>query len=56
MSNKKFKMEKISREWGELENSMGEMAALEVACENNGVDSDWYWDNISLLPARKGYE
>jgi hypothetical protein len=36
----------ITVEWNDLEDDMGEQAALEVACSQNGVDSDWYYDNF----------
>lgn len=42
-------MESINKTWCELEESMGEMAALEVACEQHGKDSDWFYGNIELI-------
>jgi hypothetical protein len=36
----------IESDWSDLEDDMGEFAALEVACQMNGIDdSQWYYDN-----------
>lgn len=43
---KKDKIKRITESWGELEEIMGEMAALEVACQEEGVDSEWYFENL----------
>ena len=37
----------ITEDWDFYKDSMGEMAALEVACQQHGVDSDWYFENMS---------
>jgi len=42
------KLFEITKEWNELENSMGENAALEVACETNNTTSDWYYSQMSI--------
>lgn len=38
------KVVSITNDWNELEEDMGEMAALEVACQQYSVDSAWYFD------------
>ena len=43
-------LNQITDDWDELQEDMGEMAALEVACQMNGVpNSQWYWDSIANL-------
>lgn len=36
----------ITKTWNEYEENMGENAALEVACSENGKSSAWYYDNM----------
>ena len=36
----------ITLEWNELEDTMGENAALEVACQQHGKSSQWYYDKM----------
>lgn len=45
-------MESINQTWCELEDHMGEFAALEVACEQHGKTSDWFYDNIGLIATK----
>lgn len=41
------KLAEIIIAWDELEENMGEYAALEVACQQNGYkDSQWFCENI----------
>lgn len=40
------KLFEITKSWNEYEDDMGENAALEVACSQNGTDSGWYYSNI----------
>jgi len=42
-------MEAINKAWGENEGYMGEQAALCVACESHGVDTEWFYDHIDLI-------
>ena len=46
---KKDLLKTILQEWEENEEHMSEYAALAVACEENGVDSQWFWDNCHLI-------
>ena len=41
------KLADINIAWCENEKSMAEFAALEVACENHGVDSQWFYDSLN---------
>jgi hypothetical protein len=36
----------ITIDWNDLEDDMGENAALEVACSQHGKTSSWYYDNM----------
>ena len=41
------KLININIDWCELEESMGENVALEVACQQNGVSSSqWFYDKL----------
>lgn len=40
------KLAEINILWCEYEKNMGENAALAVACEQHGVDSQWFYDNL----------
>ena len=51
--NTKIKMERINRDWCELEEEMGEQAALHVACDNHNVDTEWFYDHIELIAISK---
>lgn len=39
----------ITEDWGDMSETMGEMAALEVVCQQNGVTSEWYYDHVHLM-------
>lgn len=41
------KLVNITLAWEDYEEDMGENAALEVACQEEGVDSDWYYNNFA---------
>lgn len=50
----------ITLDWNKNEETMGENAALEVACGQHGVTSQWYYDNFVdhaavLSPALRVY-
>lgn len=36
----------INVAWCDYEDNMGENAALEVACQEEGVTSQWFYDNV----------
>lgn len=41
------KLISINVSWCELEETMGENAALEVACDQHSVSSQWFYDNFA---------
>ena len=43
------KAKSINKMWCELEEVMAENAALEVACENHGTNSEWFYDHVYLI-------
>ena len=48
MNIKINKLVEITLDWNDNEEHMGENAALEAACEINGVDSQWYYNNMAI--------
>lgn len=48
MNLKINKLVEITLDWNENEETMGENAALEVACEMNKTNSQWYYDNMAI--------
>lgn len=48
MSNKQIidLLVDITLDWNDLEDDMGENAALEVACSQHGKTSGWYYDHV----------
>ncbi len=46
MNEVQQKLFEITKAWNEYEDSMGEQAALELACQEQGTDSDWYYENM----------
>lgn len=49
-------MESINNDWCENEETMGEQAALHVACEMNGKSVDWFYDHIHLIATNQKLE